>query len=130
LLAIQQSKQVSLARFIYALGIPDVGEETAKLLARALGTLERISQARAEVLQFLPEIGAEVAHEITAFFEDEHNRTVISKLLERGVQLQDEGQLAAEFAASVGLDEVLARLELPSVARPSAQGTAERSEER
>lgn len=126
LLAIQQSKQVSLARFIYALGIPDVGEETAKLLARALGTLERISQARAEVLQFLPEIGAEVAHEITAFFEDEHNRTVIRELLERGVQLQDEGQLAAEFAASVSLGDFLARLEIPSVARTSAQRLAER----
>ena len=126
LLAIQHSKQVSLARFIYALGIPDVGEETAKLLARALGTLERISQARPEVLQLLPEIGAEVAHEITSFFEDEHNRTVIARLLERGVQLQEEGELAPEFAASVGLGEFLARLEIPSVASTSAQRLADR----
>lgn len=125
LLAIQQSKQVSLARFVYALGIPDVGEETAKLLARALGSLERISQARAEVLRFLPEIGAEVAHEITAFFEDEHNRTVIRQLLERGVQLQDEAGVAADFAASVQLGEFLARLEIPSVAGTSAQRLAE-----
>ena len=124
LLAIQDSKQVSLARFVYGLGIPDVGEETAKLLARALGTLERLSQARAEVLQFLPEIGAEVAHEITAFFDDEHNRTVIRQLLERGVQLQGEGDLAAEFAASVGLHEFIARLEIPSVARTSAERLA------
>ena len=126
LLAIQQSKQVSLARFIYALGIPDVGEETAKLLARALGRLERIGQARAEVLQFLPEIGAEVAHEITAFFEDEHNQTVIAQLLERGVQLQEEGEVAAEFAGRVGLGEFIARLEIPSVASTSAQRLAER----
>lgn len=126
LLAIQQSKRVSLARFIYALGIPDVGEETAKLLARALGSLERISQALPEVLQFLPEIGAEVAHEITSFFEDEHNRNVIRQLLERGVQLQDEGGLAPEFAASVSLGEFLARLEIPSVAATSAQRLAER----
>ncbi len=126
LLAIQQSKQANLARFIYALGIPDVGEETAKLLARALGSLERISQARPEVLQFLPEIGAEVAHEITAFFEDEHNRKVIRQLLERGVQLQEEGDLAPEFAASVSLGEFLARLEIPSVAATSAQRLAER----
>lgn len=126
LLAIQQSKQVTLARFIYALGIPDVGEETAKLLARALGSLERISQARSEVLQFLPEIGAEVAHEITAFFEDDHNQTVIHQLLERGVQLQEEGGLGAEFAASVGLGEFIARLEIPSVASTSAQRLADR----
>jgi len=126
LLAIQQSKQVSLARFIYALGIPDVGEETAKLLARALGSLERISQARAEVLQFLPDIGAEAAHEITAFFEDEHNQTVIRQLLERGVQLQEEGALAPEFAASVSLGSFIARLEIPSVANTSAQRLADR----
>jgi len=124
LLAIQQSKQVSLARFIYALGIPDVGEETAKLLARALGTLERISRALAEVLMFLPEIGAEVAHEITAFFEDEHNQTVIRQLLERGVQLQEEGDLAPEFAASVSLGVFLARLEIPSVASTGAERLA------
>ncbi|WP_185266149.1 NAD-dependent DNA ligase LigA [Halopseudomonas xiamenensis] len=124
LLAIQESKQVTLARFIYALGIPDVGEETAKLLARALGRLERISQALAEVLMFLPEIGAEVAHEITAFFEDEHNQTVIRQLLERGVQLQEEGELAAEFAASVSLGAFLARLEIPSVANTGAERLA------
>ena len=124
LLAIQDSKQVTLARFIYALGIPDVGEETAKLLARALGRLERISQALAEVLMFLPEIGAEVAHEITAFFEDEHNQTVIRQLLERGVQLQEEGELAPEFAASVSLGAFLARLEIPSVASTGAERLA------
>ena len=124
LLAIQQSKKVTLARFIYALGIPNVGEETAKLLARALGTLQRIGQARQEVLQFLPDIGSEVAHEITAFFADEHNQTVIGQLLERGVQLQEEGGLAAEFAASVGLAEFIARLEIPSVARTSAERLA------
>ena len=126
LLAIQDSKQVSLARFIYGLGIPDVGEETAKLLARALGTLERLSQAKEEVLQFLPEIGAEVAHEITAFFDDEHNQTVIQQLLERGVQLQEEGSLAAEFAASVSLGAFLARLQIPSVANTGAQRLADR----
>ena len=126
LLAIQQSKQVTLARFIYALGIPDVGEETAKLLARALGSLEWISQANEEVLRFLPEIGAEVAHEITAFFADEHNQTVIRQLLERGVQLQEEGVLAPEFAASISLGEFLARLEIPSVANTSAQRLADR----
>ncbi|SDR98470.1 DNA ligase (NAD+) [Halopseudomonas litoralis] len=126
LLAIQHSKQVTLARFIYALGIPDVGEETAKLLARALGTLARVSQAKQEVLQFLPEVGAEVAHEISSFFQDEHNQTVIHQLRERGVELQEEGELAPEFAASVSLGEFLARLEIPSVASTSAQRLADR----
>lgn len=124
LLSIQASKQVTLARFVYALGIPDVGEETAKLLARALGSLERISRALPEVLRFLPEIGAEVAHEIGAFFADEHNHTVIRQLQERGVQLQEEGAVAAEFAASVSLAGFLTSLEIPSVASTSAERLA------
>ncbi len=63
-----------------ALRIPNVGEETAKLLARALGSLECIGQALPDVLVYLPEVGIEVVHEIHSFFEDEHNRTVIAQL--------------------------------------------------
>jgi len=70
-----------------ALRIPNVGEETAKLLARALGSLERIDRALPDVLVYLPEVGIEVVHEIHSFFEDEHNRTVIAQLRERGVEL-------------------------------------------
>ena len=65
--AIEASKRPSLARFIYALGIPDVGEETAKVLARSLGSLERVQQALPQVLTYLPDIGLEVAHEIHNF---------------------------------------------------------------
>lgn len=124
LLSIQASKKVSLARFLYALGIPDVGEETAKLLARALGSLERISKALPEVLRFLPEIGSEVAHEIGAFFADDHNLTVIKQLQERGVQLQEEGEIAPEFAAGVSLAEFLTWLDIPSIASTSAERLA------
>ncbi len=102
--AIADSKQPTLARFIYALGIPDVGEETAKVLARSLASLDRVKQALPEVLTYLPDIGLEVAHEIHSFFEDEHNRNVIDALLgECGLQLQDQGELGAEFAASTTL---------------------------
>jgi DNA ligase (NAD+) len=52
LAAIEDSKQPGLARFIYALGIPDVGEETAKVLARSLGSLERVQQALPQVLTY------------------------------------------------------------------------------
>ncbi|MFN3582188.1 MAG: NAD-dependent DNA ligase LigA, partial [Pseudomonas sp.] len=124
--AIQDSKTPTLARFIYALGIPDVGEETAKLLARSLGSLERISQALPEVLVYLPDVGAEVAHEIHSFFADEHNQTVIRQLLERGLQLQEEGELAPEYAASISLAEFIARLDIPFVARTGAERLAER----
>ncbi|MCQ4346658.1 NAD-dependent DNA ligase LigA [Pseudomonas stutzeri] len=124
LAAIAASRQPSLARFIYALGIPDVGEETAKLLARALGSLARIEVALPEVLTWLPDVGLEVAHEIHSFFEDAHNRTVIAQLLERGVALQGEGELHAEFAACATLAELLAKLNIPGIAATGAKHLA------
>ncbi|MFK0089505.1 NAD-dependent DNA ligase LigA [Pseudomonas sp. NPDC090755] len=121
LAAIEASKRPGLARFIYALGIPDVGEETAKVLARSLGSLQRVMAALPQVLTYLPDIGLEVAHEIHSFFEDEHNRTVITQLLERGLQLQDEGELGAEFAASTTLAGLIAKLDIPSVGPTGAE---------
>lgn len=119
--AIEASKRPSLARFIFALGIPDVGEETAKVLARSLGSLARVQQALPQVLTYLPDIGLEVAYEIHNFFEDDHNRDVIQQLLDSGLQLQDEGELAPEFAASTTLDGMIAKLDIPSVGPTGAQ---------
>ncbi|MBC3950526.1 NAD-dependent DNA ligase LigA [Pseudomonas folii] len=125
--AIEDSKQPTLARFIYALGIPDVGEETAKVLARSLASLERVKQALPEVLTYLPDVGLEVAHEIHSFFEDAHNQNVIDALLnERGLQLQDEGELGAEFAASATLDGMVDKLNIPSVGPGAAQKLADK----
>lgn len=121
LAAIAASKQPGLARFIYALGIPDVGEETAKVLARSLGSLQRVMAALPQVLTYLPDIGLEVAHEIHSFFEDDHNRSVIAQLLAHGLQLQDEGELAAEFAASTTLAGLIAKLDIPSVGPTGAE---------
>ena len=129
LLAIADSKQPSLARFIYALGIPDVGEETAKVLARALASLERVQQALPEVLTYLPDIGLEVAHEIHSFFADNHNQQVISALLARdqcGLQLQEQGELSAEFSASATLAGMLDKLNIPSVGPGGAQKLADK----
>lgn len=125
LAAIEHSRTPTLARFIYALGIPDVGEETAKLLARALGSLARIQVALPEVLTWLPDVGLEVAHEISHFFLDEHNRQVIARLLEH-VQLQGEGELHAELAACATLPELLGKLNIPHIAVTGAQKLADR----
>jgi DNA ligase (NAD+) len=127
--AIQDSKQPSLARFIYALGIPDVGEETAKVLARALGSLERVQQALPQVLTYLPDVGLEVAHEIHSFFTDSHNQQVIAALLssdECGLQLQEQGELGAEFSASATLAGMLDKLNIPSVGPGGAQKLADK----
>ena len=119
--AIEASKRPTLARFIFALGIPDVGEETAKVLARSLGSLERVKVALPQVLTYLPDIGLEVAHEIHNFFEDAHNRDVIEQLLASGMQLRDQGELAAEFAASTTLAGMIAKLDIPSVGPTGAE---------
>ncbi|TRO11864.1 NAD-dependent DNA ligase LigA [Ectopseudomonas mendocina] len=125
--AIEDSKRPALARFIYALGIPDVGEETAKVLARSLASLERVRQALPQVLTYLPDIGLEVAHEIHSFFEDEHNQQVISALLgECGLELREEGELSAEFSAVATLGGMLDKLNIPSVGPGAAQKLAER----
>ena len=125
--AIEDSKRPTLARFIYALGIPDVGEETAKVLARSLASLERVKQALPEVLTYLPDVGLEVAHEIHSFFEDQHNRNVIDALLgERGLELQDQGELGAEFAASATLGGLIDKLNIPAVGPGAAQKLADK----
>ena len=118
--AIDNSRQPSLARFIYALGIPDVGEETAKVLARSLGSLQRVSEALPQVLTYLPDIGLEVAFEIHSFFEDEHNRQVIAKL-RNSLQLQEEGEVHAEYAASTTLAGLIAKLDISSVGPTGAE---------
>ncbi|MBD1587373.1 NAD-dependent DNA ligase LigA [Pseudomonas typographi] len=124
--AIDASRQPTLARFIFALGIPEVGEETAKVLARSLGNLQRIMAARPLVLTYLPDIGQEVAYEIGHFFEEAHNRTVITQLLARGVQPQGEGELHAEFAAATTFEGLVAKLGIPYVGPGAAQKLAER----
>ncbi|MCO6059609.1 NAD-dependent DNA ligase LigA [Pseudomonas sp. MOB-449] len=124
--AIADSRKPALARFIYALGIPDVGEETAKLLARALGSLLRIQQALPDVLTYLPDVGLEVAHEIHAFFADGHNQQVIRDLLARGVELQEEGDLSPEFAACATFAGFIDKLNVSGIAATGAKNLAEK----
>lgn len=127
--SIAESRKPSLARFIFALGIPDVGEETAKLLARSLGSLARVQKALPEVLTYLPDVGAEVAYEIHNFFDDEHNRTVIAELLDpgHGVQLQEEGEVSAEFAACATLAGFIDKLNIPFIAATGAEKLADKT---
>ena len=122
--AIEASTQPSLARFIYALGIPNVGEETAKLLARSLGSLTRISQALPSLLSWLPEVGNEVAHEIYNFFQDAHNLAVVSQLQTNGVQLPKAEAIAPELVGAVSFAEFIERFNLPGIAKTNAQRLA------
>ena len=92
--AINKSKHPMLARFIYALGIRNVGETTAKDLARHFASLDNFMAADVDRLQLVPDVGPVVAQSIRAFFAEKHNRDVIAQLLERGVQPQHAGTAA------------------------------------
>lgn len=95
--AIEDSKRTTLARFIYALGILNVGETTAKDLARHFGALESLMKADEERLQQVPDIGPVVAHSIIAFFSEPHNIGVVKALRAHGVQwVEHEAQAVRE----------------------------------
>ena len=78
--AIEKSRKTTLARFLYALGIHDVGETTARTLAAHFGTLEAIMQADETTLMGVPDVGPIVAKSIIEFFRQKHNQDVIKKL--------------------------------------------------
>lgn len=123
--AIQASKQVSLERFMYALGIPEVGEETARVLSQSLGRLDRIRQALPELLVFLRDIGQEVAAEIVHFMQDSHNSSVMDALLQAGVQPQASGELSAALRGRISLVDLLRQLSIRGVGPTSAALLAE-----
>ncbi len=90
--AIEKSKNTTLARFIYSLGIRNVGETTAKDLARYFGGLDRLIAADAESLRLVPNIGPVVAESIADFFGERHNLEVIEQLRASGIRWkEDEG---------------------------------------
>lgn len=88
--AIDKSRETTLPRLIYALGIRDVGEHTAKLLANAFGTLDALKKAKYDDLIKIREIGPEVAKSILAFFAEERNLNLIDKILKGGVTYKVE----------------------------------------
>lgn len=83
--ALERSRQTTLARLLYALGIPQVGEVTAGTLASYLGSLEALMEAGTEQLEAVPDIGPVVAEAIVSFFRQEANRRVIQALRDAGV---------------------------------------------
>lgn len=80
-----KSKETTLPRFIFALGIRMVGEATAHSLATYFGTLEAIAAADKEALQAVPDVGPIVAESVYRFFREQHNRDVIARLRQAGV---------------------------------------------
>lgn len=94
--AIDQSRTPALWKFLYALGIREVGEATAKSIASHFGTLEAISRADEESLQSVPDVGPIVAGHVRSFFEQKHNIDTLEALKKAGVQWQEEEVTAGD----------------------------------
>lgn len=88
--SIAGSKARPLASVLFSLGIPNVGAETATLLATQYHSLDRLAAATGEELQGIPSVGPKISESITAFFRQEGNRSIIEKLRRAGVKLEDE----------------------------------------
>jgi DNA ligase (NAD+) len=121
--AITRSRAKPLHRFIYALGIRNVGEHTAKILAAQFGTLENLMRASFDELQSVFEIGPIVARSIADFFGAEENARLVGKLLARGVSPTEGtrragGPLSGKTFVFTGA--------LPTLGRKEAQEMVER----
>lgn len=94
--ALEASKKTTLARFIYALGMRNVGEATAKDLAKHFGSLDALMKADTEKLLEVNDVGPVVAESITNFFSEAHNQSVIGELVAAGIHWPEtEGKQAA-----------------------------------
>ncbi len=112
--ALEKSKRTTLERFLYALGIREVGEATARTLAQAFGDLDTLMNADLEKLEAVRDIGPVVARHIVHFFQQSHNREVIDKLLKAGihwpaVELRREQPLAGRTYVLTGSLEHMTR---------------------
>ncbi|KAB2872038.1 MAG: NAD-dependent DNA ligase LigA [Burkholderiaceae bacterium] len=124
--ALERSKQATLARFLYALGIRHVGESTAKDLARHFGRLVRIVDASVEQLLEVNDVGPVVAQSIHTFFAQPHNREVVEQLRAAGVHWPEHDGMATPGAPQplAGKTFVLTGT-LPSWSREEAKAAIE-----
>lgn len=123
--AIAQSKNTTLARFIYALGIREVGEATALNLANHFASLQALQQATLEQLLEVADVGAVVAEHVSGFFAEAHNQDVISALLAAGIHWPDIVKQAATEQPLAGQTLVLTGT-LTSMGRDEAKAGLQR----
>jgi DNA ligase (NAD+) len=122
--AIEKSKQTTLARFIFALGIRHVGEATAKDLALHFGSLDALMDADEAALLEVRDVGPVLAQSIARFFAERHNREVIAQLRSAGVRWRDHAPQRAAPGRLAGLTLVLTGT-LPALSREEAKALIE-----
>jgi DNA ligase (NAD+) len=118
--ALERSKQTTLARFIYSLGIRHVGEATARDLALHFGQLDALMKATEEQLAEVPDVGPVVATSIHRFFAQPHNREVVGKLRKRGMRWPEGDGRRATAGSLAGKTFVLTGT-LASLSRDEAK---------
>lgn len=125
--SLEKSKRTSLARFLFALGIRDVGEATAQNLASHFRGIESLAEASEETLQEVPDVGPVVAAHVRAFFQQTHNADVIEQLLAGGIHWPEPEPPAAnsEDLPFGGMTFVLTGT-LESMTRNDAKATIQR----
>ncbi len=116
--SLERSKQNDLSRVIFALGIPEVGEKMAALLAQQFGTMEKLSWATLEELTAIDGFGEVVAQNIVSFFLEERNRRQIERLAQAGINMESKKVKAGDTFA--GMTFVLTGT-LPTLKRSEAK---------
>jgi DNA ligase (NAD+) len=122
--ALEKSKNTTLNRFLFALGIRHVGETTAKDLARYFGKLDRIIQADAESFLVVHDVGPVVAQSLVAFFAEPHNREVVQQLRELGLHWEENDGVSTQVLPLTGKTFVLTGT-LASLSRDEAKSRLE-----
>ncbi|EJL77796.1 DNA ligase, NAD-dependent [Polaromonas sp. CF318] len=122
--ALEKSKQTTLPRFLFGLGIRHVGEATAKELARHFGKLDAIMDATEEQLLEVSDVGPIVAQSIRTFFEQSHNREVVEQLRACGVTWE-EGEPAARAPQPLSGKTFVITGTLPTLSRDEAKDKVE-----
>ena len=118
LTAIENSKANPLSALLSGLGIPMVGEKASKILAKHFGSMEKLQAATAEELQNIPEVGEKIACSVVAWFAEEHNRRLIERLHDLGLNMTEEQEAKSEKLA--GLTFVITGT-LPTLTREEAK---------
>ncbi|MEK8026302.1 NAD-dependent DNA ligase LigA [Pseudaquabacterium rugosum] len=121
---LERSKQTTLGRFLFALGIRQVGEATAKELARHFGSLDKLMDAPEAELQQVPDVGPIVAHAIRAFFDQPHNREVVERLRAAGITWP-EGEGATTVPQTLAGKTLVLTGTLPTLGRDDAKALVE-----
>ena len=124
LAALEKSKQTTLPRFLYGLGIRHIGEATAKDLARHFGTLDAIMDASVEQLLEVHDVGPIVALALRTFFDEPHNREVVEQLRACGIHWPEQEPAARAPQALAGKTFVLTGT-LPTLGRDDAKALLE-----